>query len=194
MPKNLSAKKMRFLSTLMLVANLISGLFYSLSYPYIYQEMCRVISERYISFESILACLSTIIFCRIWNKHSDKLFRFYRIILWSEMILDIILFGIAMFSHNLKVYFIMNILIYALITRNLACGGVRMRAKVNPDEKSRERYDNNSNIVSSIATLAGASVIMFKQFDLNMLFIFALIGNIIDNIFYLFIYREIIKK
>lgn len=194
MPKSLSVKKMRFLSTLMLVANLISGLFYSMSYPYIYKEMCRVISERYISFESILACLSTIIFCRIWNKYSDKLFRFYRIILWSEMILDIVLFGIAMLSHDLKVYFIMNILIYALITRNLACGGVRMRAKVNPDEKSRERYDNNSNIVSSIATLAGASVIMFKTFDINTLFIFALIGNVIDNIFYLFIYRNIIKK
>ena len=66
-----------------------------------------------------------------------------------------------------------------------------MRAIVNPTEKEREQYDNNSSIVNAIATLIGAGVAMIFDFDLRLLFVFALIGNTIDNIFYLYIYQKI---
>lgn len=66
-----------------------------------------------------------------------------------------------------------------------------MRAMVNPTEKLRERYDNNNQIVSAIATLIGASCSVIFSFDLKILFIFALIGNTIDNFFYLYIYNRI---
>jgi len=36
-----------------------------------------------------------------------------------------------------------------------AASGTKMRAKVNPTEKLRECYDNNSQIVSAMATLMG---------------------------------------
>lgn len=66
-----------------------------------------------------------------------------------------------------------------------------MRAIVNPSETEREQYDNNSSIVNAIATLIGAGVAMMFDFDLKLLFVFALIGNTIDNIFYLYIYQKI---
>lgn len=104
-----------------------------------------------------------------------------------------------MFTHvlvtgNLKFYFILNVLIYALITRNMANGGIKLRAKVHPDEKSRERYDNNNNIVNSTATLMGAGISLLFSFDIKILFIFALIGNTFDNFCYLYIYRKVIDK
>lgn len=68
-----------------------------------------------------------------------------------------------------------------------------MRAMVNPTEREREQYDNNSNIVNAIATLAGAGAAMVANFELKWLFIFAFIGNIIDNFFYLYIYEKIRK-
>lgn len=66
-----------------------------------------------------------------------------------------------------------------------------MRAKVNPTEKEREQYDNNSSIVNSIATLIGAGIAIVFDFDLKLLFVLAFVGNVIDNVFYLYIYQKI---
>jgi hypothetical protein len=66
-----------------------------------------------------------------------------------------------------------------------------MRAIVNPSEIEREQYDNNSSMVNAIATLIGAGVAMIFNFDLKLLFVFALIGNGLDNVFYLYIYKKI---
>ena len=181
-------------SKLMLAANFISGLFYAASYPYIYAEIIKVIPRGYISFEQIICCISTIIFCKLWNKYSDKFFIHYGKILLTEVIADIILFFDVMIRGDLNFYFLLNIIIYALITRNLACGGTKMRARVNPTEKLRERYDNNNQIVSSAATLLGASSAAIFPLDLKVLFILALIGNIVDNFFYLYIYNKIKKE
>lgn len=66
-----------------------------------------------------------------------------------------------------------------------------MRAVVNPSEKEREQFDNNSNIVNAVATLIGAGMAMLFDIGIIYLFVFAFLGNIIDNIFYLFIYEKI---
>lgn len=181
----------RKLSNLMLAAAFISIFFYSTSYPYIYAETVKVVPSSFIGIEQILSCLGTVIFCAVWNKHSDKLFRGYRIILWAEIIADVFLFSDALIRRNLNFYFLLNVIIYAFITRNLACSGTKMRAKVNPTEKLRERYDNNNNIVASVATLLGAGVAIIHPFKLETMFMLALIGCTIDNFFYLYIYRKL---
>lgn len=179
------------LSNLMLLGNFLSTLFYSVSYPYIYAETIKVVPHSYIGIEQILACLGTIIFCRLWNKHSDRLFEHYRMFLCAEIIADIILFTYVLIRNDLSFYFLLNIIIFSVITKNLCCGGTKMRAKVNPTEKEREQYDNNSSIVNSIATLIGAGTAIVFDFDLRLLFVLAFVGNIIDNVFYLYIYKKI---
>jgi hypothetical protein len=164
-----------------------------MSYPYIYAETIKVVPHLYIGLEQILACLGTIIFCKLWNTYSDKLFEHYRLFLIVEIIADLILFVDVLIRHDLRFYFLLNIIIYAVITKNLCCGGVKMRAMVNPTEKEREQYDNNSNIVDAVATLCGASIAVLLNFSLQWLFIFALIGNSIDNVFYFYIYCKIKK-
>lgn len=175
----------------MLLSNLICTLFYSMSYPYIYAETIKVVPHLYIGLEQILACLGTIIFCKLWNTYSDKLFEHYRLFLIVEIIADLILFTDVLVRNDLKFYFLLNIIIYSVITKNLCCGGTKIKAMVNPSEKEREKYDNNSSIVNAIATLIGAGVAMIFDFDLRLLFVFALIGNTIDNIFYLYIYQKL---
>ena len=66
-----------------------------------------------------------------------------------------------------------------------------MRAKVNPTEELRERYDNNSNSIFAIATIAGTALAVAFPVGLNALFVLALIGNTVDNLFYLYIYKRI---
>ena len=175
----------------MLLSNLTCTLFYSMSYPYIYAETIKVVPHFYIGIEQILACVGTIIFCRAWNMYSDRLFRHYRLFLTLEIIADLILFADVLIRNDLKFYFLLNIIIYSVITKNLSCGSVKIRAIVNPTEKEREQYDNNSSIVNAITTLIGTGAAMIFDFDVRLLFVFALIGNTIDNIFYLYIYQKI---
>ena len=182
------------LSNLMLIANFISCLFYSASYPYIYAETLKIVPKYFISIESILACISTIIFCKMWNSFSDKLFKHYRKMLIAEIIADVYLFLDVIIRNDIKFYFLLNIIIFSVITKNIGCGGTKMRAMVNPDEKSRESFDNNSSIVNALSTLLGAGFAMFINLDLTWLFILALIGNTIDNIFYLHIYNNLMEE
>ena len=182
---------MKKLSNLMLLSNFLSTLFYSVSYPYIYAETMKVVPHLYIGIEQILACLGTIIFCRLWNKYSDRLFEHYKLFLCMEILADIFLFADVLIRGNLSFYFLLNIIIFAIITKNLCCGGTKMRARVNPTEKEREQYDNNASIVNSIGTLIGAGTAMVFDFNLKILFVLAFIGNVIDNFFYLYIYNKI---
>ena len=175
----------------MLLSNLICTLFYALSYPYIYAETVKIVPHYYISLEQIMVCLGTIVFCRLWNKYSDKFFRHYRLFLLIEIAADLILFSDVIIRQDLSFYFLFNLIIASVITKNLSCGGVKMRAVVNPSEKEREQFDNNSNIVNAVATLIGAGMAMLFDIGIIYLFVFAFLGNIIDNIFYLFIYEKI---
>lgn len=184
---------MKKLSNLMLIAAFFSDLFYAMSYPYIYAETIKVVPKSYITVEQLLACLGTIIFCGLWNKYSDRLFKHYRKILVVEIIADIILFADVITRGNLKFYFLLNIIIYSIITRNLACGGTKLRALCNPTEKERERYDNNNNVIASVSTILGASTALIIPQNINILFILALIGNTVDNFFYLYIYNKLQK-
>lgn len=182
---------MKRLSNLMLLANFLCTIFYSLSYPYVYAETVKVVSRPYISFENIISCIGIVLFGTLWNKYGDKLFKHYRSIVLLEIVADLFLFAHVLITGDLKFYFILNILIFAFITKNMACGGTKMRAIVNPTSDLREKYDNNSNTVYSIATLIGAVVSLSYTFSLNTLFVFAFIGNIIDNFFYLYVYNKI---
>lgn len=182
---------MKKLSNLMLLANFLSSLFYSMSYPYIYAETLKAVSTYYISFEQIITCISTVIFSVAWNRAGDKIFRHYRKIMIAEIIADVILFADVIIRGDLKFYFLLNVIIFAVITKNLSCGGIRMRAKVNPTEKQREAYDNNSNTVYALSTLAGTVIATITLPKINTLFFLALIGNTIDNFLYLYIYHRI---
>jgi len=175
----------------MLLSNFLSTLFYSASYPYIYAEIVKVISRKYISFEQIISCIGIVVFGSIWNKYGDRLFQHYIKFVLLEIAADVFLFADVLIRHDLEFYFLLNVIIYAIITKNMSCGGIKMRAKVNPTEELRERYDNNSNSIYAIATIAGTIIAAVLGTNLDVLFVLALIGNTVDNLFYLYIYKRI---
>lgn len=164
-----------------------------MSYPYIYKQLVEVVSNRYIAFEQIVSCVGIVFFSALWNKFGDTLFRHYLLICITEIVADTFLFTHVFITGDLKFYFVLNVLIYAVITKNLCCGGIRMRARVNPTEIERERYDNNANMINSVATLIGTGFALVCNLPLRILFILALIGNISDNFMYIYIY-EIIRR
>ena len=55
----------------MLMATLLSNIFYSSTYPYIHKELMTVATDNFIALNQIINCVSVIIFGLAWNKKSD---------------------------------------------------------------------------------------------------------------------------
>lgn len=134
------------------------------------------------------------IFGGLWNSKSDSLFTFYPALCVVETIFSLFSTVLATIKQNILLYYVIDTLIFAIITRNICCGGVKLRAIRYKTEKERERYDNNNNSASAIATIIGSlAAIMLDLNFIAMLWI-ATIGNTVDNIFYFCIYNNTVKK
>lgn len=172
----------------MLLAKLLTTLFYSATYPYIHKEIVSNVSDSIIALNQIINCISIIVYGRVWNKKSDRLFKFYPMFCILETILSIGSAIWAIMSGDIVAYYIVDTLIFAIVTRNICCGGVKLRAIRYRTEKEREHFDNNNNSMSAIATIIGSFMAMILELDFNMMLILATIGNSIDNIFYICIF------
>lgn len=178
----------------MLLATFITTLFYSATYPFIHKEIMINVSEAVIAINQIINCVSIIFFSILWNKYSDKLFKYYPIICICETVLGILSSAWATITGNILAYYIIDTLIFAIVTRNICCGGVKLRALRYSTEKSRECYDNNNNSASAMATIIGSVIAMVLKFDFITMLWIATIGNAVDNIFYIAIYKKQTKK
>lgn len=172
----------------MLLATLLTTLFYSATYPYIHKEVVSNVSDSIIALNQIINCISIIVYGRIWNKKSDRLFKFYPMFCILETLLSIGSAIWAIVSGNVLSYYIIDTLIFAIVTRNICCGGVKLRAIRYRTEKEREHFDNNNNSMSAIATIIGSVIAMVLNLNFNIMLILATVGNAIDNLFYICIF------
>ena len=176
---------------LMILATFITTLFYSATYPYIYVEIMKSISNQYVAITNIITCLSTILFSALWNKKSNSLFKLYPIFCVIETVISLVLLiYLLIFSLNLKFYYIANTIIFAIITRNICCGGIKLRTKRYPTEKEREKFDNTNNSFSAAATLIGSGIAIVLKLPIEIMLTVAFIGNIVDNVFYIIIFKQ----
>jgi hypothetical protein len=152
-----------------------------------------VASDNIIALNQIINCISIIIFGSIWNK-CDKLFNFYPLFCVLETVVGICITIYAIVSNNLIAYYLLDTFVFAIITRNICCGGVRLRAIRYNTEESREHFDNNNNSVASFATILGSIIAMFLNLNFPTMLWIATLGNAIDNIFYICIYYKTIHK
>lgn len=53
----------------MLLATLLTTLFYSATYPYIHKEIVSNVSDSIIALNQIINCISIIVYGRVWNKN-----------------------------------------------------------------------------------------------------------------------------
>lgn len=178
----------------MLLATFITTLFYSASYPFIHKVIISNVSETVIALNQIINCISIVFFGSVWNKFSHKLFKFYPVFCVFETLLSVISTLVAVTTDNILAYYIMDTLIFAIVTRNICCGGVKLRALRYNTEIARECFDNNDNSASAIATIIGSLIAVVLKLDFISMLWVATVGNAVDNIFYIFIYRNCKKE
>lgn len=172
----------------MLLCTFICTTLYSATYPYIYKLVIAAISDRLLAVNQIVECMSIVFFGEVW-KRNKKFFKYYPVLCIIETIASIGLAVYTVITQNMVGYYILNTLIYALITRNIICGGIKLKALRYSTEETRERFDNNNNSVSSIATILGSLIAMVLNLNFSSMIIIAILGNTIDNIFYIYIYK-----
>lgn len=177
-----------------LLATFLTTLFYSSTYPYIHKQVIIVASDNLVALNQIINCLSIVLFGAIWNRLSDKLFKYYPAFCVVESILGIMTSIYATVSNDVVGYYLLDTFVFALITRNICCGGVKLRAIRYKTEKAREKFDNNNNSMAAIATIIGSFIAMILNLDFATMLWVATFGNMIDNIFYIFIYYKTQKS
>lgn len=90
---------------------------------------------------------------------------------------------------NTKFYYLLDTLLFAIVTKNIICGGNRLRASRYKD-KDREEYDNNSVLVANISSLIGFTISFLFKIPVSIAFIIMGFGVIVDNIFYYKAYKS----
>ena len=178
----------------MLLATFLTTIFYSATYPYIHKEVMENVSDSIIALSQIINCLSVVALGSLWNKKSDEMFKRYPMFCICETVLSVCSTIWATTTHNIIAYYIIDTLIFAIITRNVICGGTKLRAIRYNSESAREHFDNNNNSASAIATIIGSIIAMLLDLDFSIMLWLAVIGNAVDNVFYIFIYKNTQNK
>jgi len=176
----------------MLLATFFTTLFYSATYPFIYKKIMSDprMTEDFVALQQILNCLSVIVFSYIWENKTDKLFKYYREFCIAEMVTTTSITIYCLITNNIVGYYILDSIAFALITRQIICGGIKLRANRYNTEQKRVSFDNKNNMFGSAATIIGSLLAMILSLDFEIMLILATIGNCIDNIFYITIYTN----
>lgn len=177
----------------MILASFVSTCFYAATYPFIHRVIMTQATDNIVAIEQILSCLGTILSGFIWNKWSKKLFPFYPLFCILETITDVSCTIYALATGNLVAYYILATICFSLVTRNMICGGNRLRILRYQDETAREHFQNNDNSARSAATIIGSVIAMRLNLSFPVMIWLATIGNALDNIFYLVIYYQTTK-
>lgn len=148
------------------------------------------VSDGIVALNQIINCLSIVLLGSLWNKKSDKLFKYYPIFCVSETMLSIGSAIWATTTSNMVAYYIIDTLIFSIVTRNICCGGVKLKAIRYKTEEDREHFDNNNNSSSAVATIIGSVIAMMLNLDFATMLWLATLGNAIDNVFYIFIFKN----
>ena len=173
-----------------ILATFLTNVFYSSTYPYINKAFMQVLPTDIVAANQIVICLSIIIFGRVWNKLSDKLYNHFVLLCVTECVVNLSTTILFLCKQDIVTYYILDTLSYSIVTRNIIFGGNKLTILRYTEEKEREHFSNNNSAAASAATIIGSFIAMILDLDLNLMLILATIGNMIDNMFYITIYTK----
>lgn len=175
---------------LMVLATFVTMLAYSATYPYIHKQVMMVVSEKYVALATIINCLGVIITDRIWQHFGKKLYKSYIVFCIMECVTTIATTLYCLIVRDLASYYIIDTIVFAIMSRNVICGSRRLTAIRYKEKEARIAYENNDSTAASIATLIGSGLSIIIGLPFEIMIIIATIGNCVDNAFYIKIFTE----
>ena len=130
---------------LLIISSIASNLFYSLSYPIVHTYLMSFVDSRTVSICSLMSCVIVALVNKLWLRYSKKLYKYFKHLLIIETIVYSILVGMIL-SNSISpyTYYIFDTLLFATITNNIICGGVKLKSLRYQGEE-REKFDNTIN-------------------------------------------------
>lgn len=175
----------------LLLANFISTLLYSVSFPVVNYNLISSVGNKFISANQIFMCIAGIIIPAIWNKESEKMYKHLGKFLIAEVILYICLcLCVVMGIIDQKLYYILDTLFFCTVSKNIISGLNKLRSIRYKTSEKRESYDNNVLLVSNSSCLIGFGISLIFDIPLKIAFIIIFIGITIDNFFQYYIYKN----
>ena len=179
---------------LLIISGLFSNLFYSIAYPIVHTKCMQDISSNFMSLSQLISCLLAIIISQLWIKHSNKLYKTFGM----SLVLECVSFGalLVLFLFGLvtpKIYYIVDCILSATITRNIINGGCRLKA-IRYEGQDRELYDHKNTVMCNIASICGFLFSTLYTLPTNIAFILMFVGISVDNLFYYKVYIETNKN
>lgn len=167
-----------------------SSLFLELGYPSVYCSVMQMVDSRLISIREVILCLGTIMVNSFCIKRSDQIYKLFPLFCCAEILLFVILMLSAMNGYiSLRMYYIIEIIIVVLISKNINCAVSRIKSICYMGER-REWFDNFVPILCSVSVLLANVTNIVTPIPRNVAFIMMLIGIGIDNIFYYIAYKK----
>ena len=90
-------------------------------------------------------------------------------------------------------YLIVDAMLSATITRNIACAVTRLKSIRYHGDK-REQFDNKTVLYCNITSVIGFGFSSLYVLPTNLAFIIMFVGIAIDNIFYYYVFKKANKK
>lgn len=175
----------------LILASFLSNLFYAACYPAVHSCLMQSVGQRMISINALCTCIGGIILPFVWNKYSDRMYKKYGTMLFIEAIIYIlILIMLLRGDMNLIVYYILDTICFTLVTKNIICGGNKLRAKRYNNEADRVKYDNDTQMAGNISSMIGFGISAIFEFSMSQAFILSTIGICVDNLFYYSAWKE----
>lgn len=167
-----------------------STLLYYMSFPYINIWIMKQLDNKYVAVQNIIVCVATVLISTLWNKKSNKLYKFYSIFMFSECAVYLVLYSFVIFGNlNGRLYYLIDTILFSLITKNIICGTNKLKSIIYKNEK-REKYDNTSSIAAAIASIVGSILSIALNIPIEIAFAIGWAGISIDNLFYYLAYRK----
>ena len=178
---------------LLIASSVASNLFYSLSYPVVHTYLMSFVDPRTVSICSLMSCVIVALVNKSWLRYSKKLYKYFKHLLIIEGIVYSILIGMILStSISPCTYYIFDTLLFATITNNIICGGVKLKSLRYQGEE-REKFDNTINYWANISCIIGFLISSIITFSWRIGFIIIFISVIVDNGFYYIVYKETSK-
>ena len=178
----------------LVVGGALSNLFYSVAYGVVHTTCIQYVTPNIVSLASLINCILATVVAKIWLDNSKKLYKTFGPLLAIEGITYGILTLLFLTGLiNPGMYLIVDAMLSATITRNIACAVTRLKSiRYNGDK--REQFDNKTVLYCNITSVIGFGFSSLYVLPTNLAFITMFVGIAIDNIFYYYVFKKENKK
>ena len=178
----------------LLKGKLLSGIPYIYSYVTVQQFMYSNINNRYITLMSLLSSVIVIFFNSKWTKKDGH--EITKRIFIPLILIETISYGILvvyfLYSRNVICFYLLNSVMYMIITNNICTALYYIEEKRYKENISNFRVNLDS--VSSILTILGYGLAFIIPPSINIAFICFYISTIADNYFQIVVFKDTYKE